>query len=372
MDTLPLSFRSVPELRVAADTGHALYSCERVEDAYGRLLIGVGALLPHRELDAVRQQGRSGLAASPVALGDGPALRTAVERATRPRPKDNMTLEAGVREALDRLRTICPQTAAAATSVGPGRAALAHGIRVGSEATRIVDACNRLQEASVNGPLRPYPLRLRQEVFAAGVVHDIGMWEGGTRTRHPERGAELLRRSTSGKVALSTRLETKARMVALHHALEALVRMSGDDPWERQRALPLAMAEAIVESDDGGAAAIARLVSGEMSGVGKVVLVAACEVAGVVPERAIVRRSVGGRAEELAVCLSADPLCLLRFARRREDGDYYPLFRLDADVEDAREYLADGEEGEKRVVAILGGEEYKRRFEAYKAVQISK
>ena len=39
--------RSIGELRRAAADGHAYYICERFEDAYGRLIVGIGAEYRH-------------------------------------------------------------------------------------------------------------------------------------------------------------------------------------------------------------------------------------------------------------------------------------------------------------------------------------
>ena len=45
MEEDPIVRLSVAELRRAAAQGMAYYSCERFEDRYGRLVVGVGARL---------------------------------------------------------------------------------------------------------------------------------------------------------------------------------------------------------------------------------------------------------------------------------------------------------------------------------------
>ena len=96
-------------------------------------------------------------------------------------------------------------------------------------------------------------------------------------------------------------------------------------------------------------------------------MVAACEVVGTVPSRPIVMRSRPLEGTELAVCLQGEPsLKLLRFARQREDGDYDPLFNLDASESTVAGFAFEPMEGESlRVVSVMAKDEFDRRFGGY-------
>jgi hypothetical protein len=360
-----VAIRSVPELRVAAAAGKAYFSCERLRDDYGRLLFGIGARLTDRELDAVNQFGQGVIAASPVAVDDGPRLQADVERirerCSRESADSRMPdLPNDVVGALSRLRSLCPLTANVAASARPLVSDLGHGITVGRTAVRLMEAFDRHRTP---GTSLPYRARMRQETFTAGVVHDVGRWNEGVSLNHAKRGADLIRRMSTSSI----RMEPKARVVGRHHDVEALLAGTTGDSWERHQVLPLAIAEAICECEQGQKTAVAGLAEMVAVGPGRGLVVAACEVVGTVPSRAIVMRSQPLEGTELAVCLQGEPsLKLLRFARQREDGDYDPLFNLDASESTVAGFAFEPMEGESlRVVSVMAKDEFDRRFGGY-------
>ena len=212
----------------------------------------------------------------------------------------------------------------------------------------------------------PYSGRVQEEVYLAGVVHDIGRWRGQEVEGHAVFGAQVLK-NLAGSSSL---LRGLAGIVAQHH--HPLSGIGGG--WEVHRTAPVVFAEAVLECEDAPGAAVHQLVSQAQSGEAGAILSCLCNLEGVAPPRAVVRVEHRG-VFELAVSLKApedDPFgpYLLRFARWKNGGHLMPLCRSDEGEREALVRLtAPGhpkwEGGVRVVVSLLPETLYDRSFRWY-------
>ena len=143
-----IACRPVAELRRAAAAGQAYYNCERFEDAYGRLVVGIGARLEGKALRYVATCGRKAVFASPIEVPEGPSLHAAVRKATRKeseRGKDSLRRRKGdhpegwgsavvptrkaIGQAMQALSRICPDAVGLVAQLDPLPGDLATGFR---------------------------------------------------------------------------------------------------------------------------------------------------------------------------------------------------------------------------------------------------
>lgn len=381
--------RPIATLRQSVDAGITYYSCERFEDADGRLIVGIGAKLEGRTLDYVAQQGRTAVYASPLALHDNTAFRVSLRRVMRQDAEgvcervgegtgvdESVWDEAAdavrkaVGEAIQAVHQFCPRAVKFIQDQRPCPRDLMHGVQVAMYATRLMDATQKARKHGLTSASYPYSSRVRDEVFLAGLVHDIGRWQGGARVGHARRGADMLDR----RAADLSMLRSISRAVAQHHWPPA--QLSGS-PWEVHRAAPVAIAEAVLESPGSHGAAVYSLIShgipDEMAGV----LTGLCNLEGVTPPQTLVHMAptLAGGLPELAVSLRAptdDPFrpYLLRFARLGVRGLAMPLLASDAtDPMALRCLTVPGHPacaGRKRhAVSLLSDAVYTERFGRY-------
>ncbi len=381
MDEDPIVRLSVAELRRAAAQGMAYYSCERFEDRHGRLVVGVGARLEDRTLKYVAQSGRKTVYASSTALCDSipfrSLLRQAVQRGLEGEtgPDDlysevwDRACEAdrkAVGEAVQAVYRVCPEAVKAIERLRPYPRDLMHGVQVGAYARKLAGAFNRARDRGLVSALYPYSVRVLNDIFLAGVLHDIGRWNGRPVEDHTVQGARMLRELA----AHAGRLGGLAETVAQHH--RRLPELSGG-VWDIHKTAPVVLAEAVVESSGSPGEAVCRLVLEGATEETKAVLITLCNLEGVVPPRAVVRIEKDDGVE-LAVSLRSpadDPSrpCLLRFARRNGRGPV-PLFRSGEGEKRAIEYLTapgcPGYSGEaQEVVDLLSERTYEQTFGQY-------
>ena len=381
--------RPIAMLRQSVDAGIAYYSCERFEDALGRLVVGIGAKLEGRTLDYVAQQGRTAVYASPVALRDNTAFRVSLRRVIRQDADDACervgedsdlyegvwdeaadAVRKAVGEAMQAVHQFCPRAVKFIQDQCPYPRDLMHGVQVAMYATRLMDATEQARKHGLTSSAYPYSSRVRDEVFLAGLVHDIGRWQGKPRVGHARYGAEILDKHAADL----SMLRSVSQAVAQHHWPPA--ELSGS-PWEIHRAAPVAIAEAVLESPGSHGAAVHSLIShgipDELAGV----LTGLCNLEGVTPPQTLVHMAptLAGGLPELAVSLRApagDPFrpYLLRFARLGARGLAMPLLASDATDHMALRCLTvpghPACAGRKRqVVSLLPDAIYTERFGRY-------
>ncbi|MDP6775452.1 MAG: hypothetical protein QGI83_01670 [Candidatus Latescibacteria bacterium] len=388
-----IACRPLSELRRAAAKGQAYYNCERFEDSYGRLVVGIGVRLEGRALRYVVTSGRDAVYSSPTEVADGPTLRAAVRRASGPasgqtqcgEPRGQTGLsgvwdysDANASETIGRvmrsLSRICPDAVGLVAALRPPPCDLAHGMQVALYARRL------LMWTDGAGADRPASTaccpsaRAEQTTFLAGVLHDIGMWGGAPPEGHCEAGAlrvwELARRWP--------RLGRVAEIVERHHSP---IRSLPQKGWEARRAAAVVIAETVAESQGAAQQAVDRIAAeGGREDTGAV-FVALCNLEGITPPRAIVQMAgrPNGAGEglsvpdvELAVGLRApeeDPFqpYLLRFARRDRRGCVTPLLDLERSGAHALRLLVSfGRQKDRvrsrRVIGLLSDSDYQERF----------
>ena len=353
--------RPLSELERAAASGKGYYSCEQFEDAYGRLVVGVGMRLQGRALRHLERSGRDTFFVSPVALEDGVGFRAALRRAVssvavakrRARREPGRPDRRGgsgeggqppIQDTIDRaMRTvsrICPDVVGVIERLRPRPADLAHGFQVADYAGRLMDRYNASRDSHVGQAMHPYTARARQDVFLAGILHDMGRWNSGPTVDHASHGATSLAKIPGGSV----RLRSLAPMVAEHH--RPLSRLNGG-VWDSQKTAALALAEAVVESPSPASRSAYGLGLQGATATTTPLLVTLSNLEGVAPPGSVVRigtepsagRPSGGRPTggvwELAVSLRVpddDPAkpCLLRFAHWVPGRGLEPLLGPDA------------------------------------------
>ncbi|MBT5833168.1 MAG: hypothetical protein HOH77_23510, partial [Candidatus Latescibacteria bacterium] len=203
MDTDLIVLRSMGALRKAAAEGQAYYSCERFEDRYGRLVVGIGARLDGRILRTVASLGRQAVHVSPVALYDGKHFQGMLEQAHDENRRD------GVQEMYEAFALRHPQAAKKIAVLNPQAEDLEHGVCVGRYVRKLMRAYNGIQQ---NGAYQ-FTSKEMMSGFVAGVIHDIGCWRGLDLDGHAKRGADFLRKL----VVDSKWVQTLAYWVEHHH-----------------------------------------------------------------------------------------------------------------------------------------------------------
>ncbi len=381
------------ELRRAAANGTAYYNCEQFEDAYGRLVVGIGARLEGRTLSYVARCGRKTLYVSPVAVCDSPQFRSALRRAMQRESaqaegrgdggngaclegwdKVDASVRKAVGEAMQAVSRVSPDMAKLIASLHPHPRDLAHGVQVATYAQRLTDAFNRARDCGRISASYAYSARVQETVFLAGVMHDIGRWNNRPVEGHAERGAEILK----DLAERCTRLYGLAELVAQHH--RPLSKLRGR-AWKMHKVAPVALAEAVVEFPGSPGGAVYRLVLDGAPEAAGAILAVLCNTERVAPPRAVVRMrrlADENRVEapvELAVSLRApeeDPFrpYLLRFARQDERGCLVPLLRSGGGEKEAAACLtAPGHpvyaQMEWEVVGLLSEGVYEQTFGRY-------
>ena len=376
--------RSTAQLRRDATEGTVYYSCERFEDAYGRLVVGIGARLEGRALEHVIKTAGRPIYVSSVAVQDGIRFRSMMRDARRRDSRWGSSMVAdgnyaadalwdqvsepmrkAVGEAMHLVHRISPEFASMIQELRPYPRDLMHGVQVGVYARRLVRAYNQARDAGLQAAKYPYSSRATDEVFLAGVVHDIGRWRGKPDEGHPEAGAQVLSR-LAARLPL---LNTLAGIVAQHQL--PLSELSGG-VWEVHKAAPVAVSESILESPGSPGGAVWRLVPQGAPDLVEALLVTLCNLEGVAPPRVVLR--VGeGEASDLAVSLRVpddDPFrpYLLSFARWRNGR---PLPLLAAQKSPLRCLTAPGHSSWSRrreVISLLPNVVYEARFSRYEAL----
>ena len=340
--------RSMGELRKAADEGLAYYSCERFEDDYGRLVVGIGARLDGRRLQMIVNTGRRSVFASPVSLRDGIRFRRAFRQIDPNEPRD------AILEMYDSFSQIHPSAAKRILKLDPQPNELAHGREVGTYVRRLMNAYNDVIGDGQSG----YTKKDMLSGFVAGAVHDIGCWGGRGLDRHAERGAQFLSRLVRG----SGWLQELATLVKSHHLS---VTQCGDNLL---RIVPLILGEAVVERQ---MKALHAWVTQGVSAHVKELLICACNLEGCMPPLSVVRvrNMAGGLKFALAVSLKTEDdenPYLLRFAEVDGKGRPRPVSL------EYRCLIGPGhpefETNDFEVVDVLSQEIYARLFEAYEGL----
>lgn len=353
MDKGLIVLRSLGALRKAAIEGQAYYSCERFEDRYGRLVVGIGARLDGNILRAVAKLGRQSVYVSAVALYDGKRFQHIWEKTQNP----VVNARDGIEEMYQAFARVHPYAAKKIAALNPQPSDLEHGVRVGYYVRRLMQAYNGIQKADAYH----FSPKDMMSGFVAGVVHDIGRWQGLGVTEHAKRGAGFLRKLVVG----SKWMQTLAYGVEHHHVnVSACV---GDQVF---LVLPLVLAERVVEGEsldvDGW---VAECVNDQM----KDLLICLCNLEHIIPPLAVVRLCLGegGVKHELAVRLRydkgrGDEIYLLRFAQVDARGRPRPM-PLEHQCLIGRGHP--DYEGQKRVVVDLLSEcVYERLFSDYEGL----
>jgi hypothetical protein len=156
------------ELRKAAAEGQAYYCCERFEDQFGRLIVGIGARLDGRILRTVAKSGRQSVYASPVSLYDGLRFQGMLAK-TQNRPENKQD---SVQEMYRAFAQVQPQAASKIAALNPRAEDLDHGLKVGRYVRRLMSVYNDIQTP---GSFR-FSAKDIMRGFVSGVVHDIGSW----------------------------------------------------------------------------------------------------------------------------------------------------------------------------------------------------
>lgn len=351
MDKDLIVLRSMGALRKAAAEGQAYYSCERFEDRYGRLVVGIGARLEGRILRTVASLGRQAVHVSPVALYDGKRFQGMLEQTHDESKRD------GVQEMYAAFAQRHPMAAKKIAVLNPQDVDLEHGVGVGGYVRQLMQAYNRIQR---NGAYQ-FSSKDMMSGFVAGVVHDIGCWRAGRAEGHAKRGADFLRQLVVG----SKWIHTLADWVEKHHMPLSLCK---DE--QMLRVLPLILAECVVE---GGPNMIDHLVTEYTADMTKDMLICLCNLEHVIPPLAVVRlhERDGGLKSELAVCLRCDQGMgfapyLLRFAHVDVRGRPRPM-PLEHQCLIGRGH-PDHEGCERVVVDLLSEDDYVRLFKDYEGL----
>ena len=205
--------RPLSELERAAASGKGYYSCEQFEDVYGRLVVGVGMRLQGRALRHLETSGRDAFFVSPVALEDGVGFRAALRRAVRSgavakrrawrepgrldrRRESGEDGQSPMQDTIDRamhaVSRICPDVVHVIEGLRPRSTDLAHGFQVANYAGRLMDRYNASRDSHVGQAMHPYTARARQDVFLAGILHDLGRWNSGSSVDHASKGVTSL------------------------------------------------------------------------------------------------------------------------------------------------------------------------------------
>ena len=353
MDKGLIVLRSMGALRKAAIEGQAYYSCERFEDGYGRLVVGIGARLEGSILRAVAKLGRQSVYVSPVALYDGKRFQNIWAQTQNP----NVSARDGIEEMYQAFARMHPYAAKRIAALNPQLADLEHGVRVGHYVRRLMQAYNDVQKG---GKLKFSPKDMMTG-FVAGVVHDIGRWYEQGVDGHAKRGADFLRRL----VADSIWMQTLAYGVEHHHEN---VSASVDD--QMFGVLPLVLAECVIEGEN---LRIDDWVTECVSDRVKDLLICLCHLEQMTPPRAVVRLCSDdvGLTHELAVRLRCNKnteadIYLLRFAQVDARGRPRPM-PLEPECLIGRGHP--DYEGKKRVVVdLLSESAYVRLFKDYEGL----
>ena len=358
---------SIDQLGQAASEGKALYSCERFEDSYGRLMVGIGAPLEGRALERVIRTGRRVVYASKEAMCDGVGLRLALRKMAG--TTADTSEPSFDRRALDRLRKIvgiCPEAEKLIARFDPTDAALNHAIPVATYARRIAEMFNHVREGGFGSAVYPYPKRSAREISLAGILHDIGKWKTGRESGHETRGAEILSRAEGNSIWLHQARE----IVARHHEPPAVLSEGG---WTTHKIIPIAVAEAIVESENRHTA-LCNLIPSRVVPELSIMLSALCNLENIIPSRSVVRLRSGKGPDQLAVSLRLSPLdsgpVLLRIATWQEQGQLCPLFRGKSPVQTVAPFLIGPGHPvwnslDPEVVNILSADTYNAAFAQY-------
>ncbi|MCZ6635498.1 MAG: hypothetical protein O7G87_19020 [bacterium] len=350
---------SLGRLRQAAGEGRAYYSCERFEDSYGRLVVGIGARLEGRTLREVARTGRKMVYVSPVALCDGVRFRRALKAAG---PPPDASVGFDIEAIYKAVSKFYPEAAKQIAGLKPCSEDVSHGVRVGAYVRRLMIACNESQQEG-----RIYSDRAMTLGVLAGVVHDIGCWGGKPVTGHAERGAHMV----NDLIAGSAWVQDLSDAIAHHHT--PLLQCTEKDVGTLYRIAPIIFAEAVLESVDGSVGAVHRLASKGVPVVLKDLLISLCNLEKCAPPLTVVRLQDRGRASgyDLAVSLQTEKgdvsgPYLLRFARLDIRGRPMPV---------QLEYRCligpghpDFERGEQVVVGLLSNALYERLFQEYEGL----
>ena len=358
---------SIEELRRAASEGKACYSCEKFEDTYGRLMVGIGAPLEGRSLDRVIRAGRQEVFASKVAMCDGVGLRLALKRMILskqevPKPAQNGTFIARLRKIVG----VCPEAEKLVVHLNPSPDALNHGSRVATYAGRVAQMFNHIRDCGFGSAVYPYPKRSSREVSLAGILHDIGKWKGRPEIGHESRGSEILSRAEGNSICLHQARE----IIERHHETPEKLCSGG---WKTHKIIPVAVAEAILESQN-SLAALCGMIPDRVDANLSILLAALSNLESVIPARSVVRLNSKKGPAQLAVSLRlgfSDPgPVLLRFATWSDDGHLLTLFRRESPIQMVAPFLiARGHPVwgnlEREVVSILAKDTYDSTFARY-------
>ena len=349
MDENLIVLRSMGALRKAAIEGQAYYSCERFEDRYGRLVVGIGARLEGSILRAVAQLGRQSVYVSPVALYDGKRFQNIWAQTQSP----SVNARDGIEEMYQAFARVHPYAAKRIAALNPQPADLEHGVRIGHYVRRLMQAYNDIQKT---GAVEFAPKDMMTG-FVSGVMHDLGRWHNQEVIGHAKRGADFLRRLVDD----STWIQTLAYGVEHHHGCV-------DD--KMFDVLPLVLAECVIEGeglriDDWMTECVTDRV--------KDLLICLCHLEQMIPLRAVVRlcSDDDGSKYELAVRLRCDrhieeDIYLLRFAQVDARGRPRPM-PLEHQCLIGRGHP--DYEGKKRVVVdLLSERAYVRLFKDYEGL----
>ena len=297
--------RSTEELVRAAKAGRPYYSCEQIEDSYGRMVVGVGTCLEGRALEYILEKKEGGLLyVSARAFRDNPQFRIAMRRAMR---RDRLQEGAEVvnkpekkaekvetkemikpqqedyKRVMDAFKAFCPGAVGLVARLNPGREHLAHGLHVADYASRLIDQYNADRNWGIAPTPYPYSEKMRNEVFLAGILHDVGCWKG-EREGHEARGVQLIEKMEGN----SAQLRNLSGLIAQHHELNAVLSRS---KWDMQKIVPLVLAEAVIESEKPVVETIRDMVLSTQSaiGVSGPFLAGVCNLERIIPAGAIVR-----------------------------------------------------------------------------------
>jgi hypothetical protein len=271
--------------------------------------------------------------------------------------------------ALDRLRKIVgiyPEAEKLIARLDPNPTALNHAIHVATYARRIAEMFNHVREAGFGSAVYPYPKRSAREISLAGILHDIGKWKTGRESGHESRGSEILSRAEGNSIWLHQARE----IVERHHESPAVLSEGG---WKTHKIIPIAVAEAIVESENRHMA-LCKMIPSRVVPELSIMLSALCNLEHIIPFRSVVRLKSGKGPDQLAVSLkpsSMDPgPVLLRFAIWHEQGQLCPLFRRKTPVQTVAPLLIGPGHPvwnslEPEVVNILSADTYNAAFAHY-------
>ncbi len=300
--------KTMGELRRAATEGHAYYSCEKFKDAYGRLIVGVGAKLEGRALKVVTNSGRKTVYVSPMVLRDGAGFPQ-VFGETEQNSVDE-TMLGGIEGLFQAVVKVHPEAASRLVALKPQPQDLEHGMAVGVYVRRLMTAYNAIRREGTF----VYSRKDLMSGFVAGVVHDIGRWSGRSDCEHTIRGACLLRKLITG----SAWIGELSDVVAHHHT--PLCDLANNQRFFNMA--PVMLAEAVLEGLTDPAQMVHDVFAETLPEMAKDLLVGLCNMEGCVPPLTVVRfqnRDMRTR-RDLAVSLrcekgdDAGPY-LLRFAQ---------------------------------------------------------